>query len=137
MNTAITCPYCSRPAALVTGKVIYPHRKDLHEKTFWACMPCKAWVGCHPGTDVALGRLANEELRNAKRAAHAAFDPLWQPEVQTGSKNKRRKMRDAAYDALARVLNIPREECHIGMFDLDRCTRTVEACKTLKLGTKG
>lgn len=41
------CPYCGNPAQFVTGEVIYPHRKDLHDKKFYACPPCDAYVGCH------------------------------------------------------------------------------------------
>ena len=65
-----------------------------------------------------LGRLANAELRRAKSAAHAAFDPLW--------KSKRMKRRDA-YGWLARELGISRDNCHIGMFDIAACRAVVRA----------
>lgn len=71
------CPYCRQPAKLVTGAAMYPHRPDLIHKWFYRCFPCDAHVGCHPGTRNPLGRLANFELRTAKIAAHAAFDPIW------------------------------------------------------------
>jgi hypothetical protein len=35
-------------------------------------------VGCHKGTTKPLGRLADAELREWKKRAHAAFDPVWQ-----------------------------------------------------------
>lgn len=53
-----TCAYCGKPAALVTGRKIYPHRQDLWDKKIWECAPCEALVGCHPGTIKPLGRLA-------------------------------------------------------------------------------
>ena len=30
----------------------------------YICKPCDAYVGVHKGTDKALGRLANKELRS-------------------------------------------------------------------------
>ena len=111
------CPYCQGPVALVTGEVIYPHQPDLHDKRFWRCAPCDAYVGCHPGTDKPLGRLANAELRKAKQAAHRVFDPLW--------KSKKMK-RSAAYGLLAQRLGISKNQCHIGYFDIDTCKRVVQ-----------
>lgn len=100
---------------------MYPHRPDLHDKRFYRCAPCAAWVGCHPGSANPLGRLANAELRKAKSAAHTAFDPLWK------SKRMRRK---EAYGWLAERLGVKKNECHIGMFDVADCKRVVEICAT-------
>jgi len=65
-----------------------------------------------------LGRLANAELRAAKRAAHAAFDPIWKGGDMS---------RHAAYGWLAKQLGISRANCHIGMFDVDGCEAVVTA----------
>jgi hypothetical protein len=124
------CEYCGALAERVTGAEIYAHRKDLGHKIFWRCVPCKAWVGCHLGSDRPLGRLANEELRNWKRAAHDAFDPLWR--TVGNNKKRQREAKSRAYAALARELGIPREEAHIGMFDIDLCRRTVAIIEKLK-----
>lgn len=132
---SIPCDYCHQPAPLVTGREVYPHRPDLWEKRFYACMPCGAWVGCHPpatapgggvgdGT-VPMGRIANAELRRAKSAAHAAFDPLWQ-----GRRSMRRR---DAYLWLAQELRIEPEDCHIGMFDLDQCRAVIAAVHRLQV----
>jgi hypothetical protein len=125
---AIHCDYCSREAKLVNGRTIYPHRPDLAHKPFYHCDPCRAWVGCHPkpmrtrnglpGGYVPLGRLATAELRKAKMAAHAAFDPLW----KSGGMS-----RQSAYAWLAGALGISADNCHIGMFDLDGCRAVVAA----------
>jgi hypothetical protein len=112
----INCPYCLKPAKLVGGNVIYPHRHDLFDKKFYLCSPCNAYVGCHPGTDKPLGRLADKELREAKSAAHRVFDPLW--------KSKKMK-RSHAYGLLAGKLGISKAKCHIGMFDVETCKRVV------------
>lgn len=116
----LLCPYCGKPAQLVGGNIIYPHREDLYEKKFWNCAPCQAYVGCHPGTETPLGRLANAELRRAKMAAHAAFDPLWK---EGGMSRKE------AYAWLSQALNIPPDDCHMGMFDVNTCQRVIEACE--------
>lgn len=127
---AISCPYCSTPAELVTGDVLYPHRPDLASLKFWRCSPCGAHVGCHKRGAVAdgirsdgtlpLGRLANAELRRAKSQAHALFDEIWK---------SRRMGRRQAYAWLAKKLGIPQAECHIGMFDVDRCREVVRLIK--------
>lgn len=128
----VTCPYCGQPAPLVSGLDVYPHRRDLWARKFYLCAPCGAWVGCHPAADgngggqgdgtVPLGRLANAELRTAKQAAHAAFDPLW-----ITVKGSRRKARRKAYGWLALQLGLPVEQCHIGEFDLEQCRKVIEA----------
>lgn len=131
---AINCDYCDRPAELVSGADIYAHRPDLADKKIWRCLPCGAYVGCHPRANkkgrggqgdgaVPLGRLANAELRRAKMAAHAAFDPLWK------SKSMRRK---EAYAWLATQLGISVDNCHIGMFDVDGCNAVIQVCSSVK-----
>ena len=126
-----TCDYCANPAELVTGDAIYPHRPDLSGKWFWRCEPCGAYVGTHQNSKEhqPLGRLANAELRAAKVRAHAAFDPLWTQAMDSRNWSKT-KARHAAYRWLADQLGIHRTDCHIGMFDVALCKRTVEACKT-------
>lgn len=121
----VACDYCGGSAELVTGSDIYPHRPDLTALRFWRCAPCGAYVGCHKagngygdGTR-PLGRLANAELRAAKSAAHAAFDPLW----KSG-----RMRRGDAYRWLSDKLGIPQAQTHIGEFDVETCRRVVAAC---------
>lgn len=136
------CDYCHRDAELVTGAAIYPHRPDLFAKYFWRCEPCGAHVGCHPkakpsgkgglgdGTQ-PLGRLANAELRRAKSAAHAAFDPLWR---------SREMKRGDAYAWLADAIGMSGANCHIGMMDIDACRAVVAAVKArraLGAGARG
>ena len=70
-------------------------------------------------TDKPLGRLANAELREWKKKAHAAFDPLWQ-----GGKMRRNQ----AYAWLAQRLGLPTHLTHIGMFDVITCQQVVRIC---------
>lgn len=81
------------------------------------------------GTDAPLGPLANAELRDWKRRAHAAFDPIWR--VHSHNKKKKAQARLAAYAALAKELGIPAQDCHIGMFSVDLCRRTVQVTAKL------
>ena len=114
----VLCPYCGEPAKLTTGRHVYPHRPDLADKLFYECRPCAAYVGCHPGTDRPLGRLADAELRRWKQRVHAAFDPHW--------KNVRgASARSRAYARLAREMGIPAAECHTGMFSVELCKKAL------------
>lgn len=110
------CPYCKTFSKKVTGKEIYPHRKDLYKMTFYSCTPCKAYIGCHGTSENPLGRLANQELRKAKNSAHREFDRLW--------KFGDMKRKDA-YKWLAKTLGIDGSDCHIGMFDVSTCKDVV------------
>ncbi len=122
---SVTCPYCNRQAWLVNGSLLYPHRPDLHDKQFYACVPCGAHVGCHPGTTRPLGQPANAELRQARMAAHSSFDRLWRKGTMT---------RNTAYEWLRRRLRLARGDCHIGHFDLQTCQRVVEVCRGHQTG---
>lgn len=111
------CPYCQEDSILVHSSEIYGKGKNYG--MMWACFPCGAWVGCHGDTDRALGRLADRTLREAKKAAHAWFDPLWKK--TTRSRNK-------AYKWLAETLGISGRVCHIGYMDVEQCREVVRVC---------
>ena len=119
---ALKCDYCGGNVELITGAVLYPHRVDLSDKQFYRCQPCAAWVGCHPGTKVPLGRLAKADLRTAKSKVHSLLDPLW----SEGSCS-----RHEAYRLLAEGLSLSTERCHIGMFDLYTCDRAIRFLKAV------
>jgi hypothetical protein len=105
---------------LVKGDWLHPHRPDLSRLNFYWCKDCDAYVGCHKGTEKPLGKLANKELRQWRMKAHNAFDPFW----KHGNMD-----RSEAYLWLANELGIDVKKCHIGMFDIEQCKRTVKACK--------
>lgn len=79
-------------------------------------------MGCHPNTTIALGRIANKELREAKKEAHKYFDMIW--------KNKN-LTRQEAYTWLSQQLNLQREQTHIGMFNIQQCKDTVYFSKQI------
>jgi hypothetical protein len=121
-----SCDYCHADVPLLTiGHPDYPYRRDYGP--VYTCAPCGAWVGCHSGTRIALGRLANAELRAAKMAAHAAFDPLWERKIAIDKCNKGYARR-AGYKWLAGQLGLPVYKTHIGHFDIDQCNRVIAIC---------
>lgn len=114
------CPYCGSESKQVKGRDIYLRARNSYaDKTFYQCTPCDAYVGCHPSTDVPLGRLANAPLRKARNAAHAIFDLKWR------SGNMKRK---EAYAWLAEKLGLDRKDCHIALMEIEMCQRVVEVC---------
>jgi uncharacterized protein YbaR (Trm112 family) len=118
-----TCPYCNQPTQYVDSKRVYMKSYGM----IYLCEPCGSWVGVHEGTNKALGRLANRELRKWKKNAHKYFDPLWQKKMRQGCSKK--DARHKAYKWLSEQMGIDFEFTHIGMFDVDQCKQVVEICK--------
>lgn len=124
------CCHCQKPARLTDGREVYPRHPDLYEKPIWRC-ECGAYVGCHPGTRVPLGTPADQPLRRARQALHnRRVDPIWmtadglpfyKPESDQARWQIRRTARSRLYAFLATKLGISEDECHIGMFDMERC----------------
>lgn len=112
------CAECGQEGSLVSGRVIYPRRPDLAQKSFYRCS-CGAYCGCHPGTVNPLGTMAGPKTRAARSSAHHHFDLLWQCEIMT---------RKEAYRWLGQTLGVESERCHIGMLDAAECEVLVEAC---------
>jgi hypothetical protein len=119
------CPYCGLAAVWYADSALLYHGRDYGPA--WVCPPCGAWVGVHKGTDKPLGRLADAELRRAKMAAHAAFDPLWQAR-QHRSGLSQGHARGKGYKWLAGELGLAAKDCHIGMLDVETCHRVVAIC---------
>lgn len=113
----VVCPYCGAFA------------QKVQDRWGWkfVCEDCDASVGCHPDGR-PMGTLANRELRGARIAAHAAFDPLWEAAIRLRGWSKKRA-RVTAYVWLAARLEMPYESCHIGMFDVETCERVVRVCQ--------
>lgn len=122
------CGECGKPAGMVGGLAIYPHRADLAAKWFWRCA-CGAYCGVHSGTLKPLGSPANAETRKARSAAHAAFDPLWERRQRLSGLSKGHA-RGKGYKWLAAQLGIDAKDCHIGMMDAATARRVVEICRS-------
>lgn len=124
--TGKKCPYCGGKPHLVDSEAIYG--RYYGDKTFWLCVGCDAWVGTH-GYDnkTPLGRLADGELREWKKAAHDVFDQLWKAKQKKGF--KRSVARGAAYKWLSKEMGIDPLFTHIGMFNVEQCKRVYDLCK--------
>ena len=116
----VKCDYCGGPTEFVDSAEVY---HGVSYGMIYLCRSCKAYVGVHKGTDRPKGRLANAELRQWKKAAHAEFDPLWKYGQFRGHRN-------AAYAWLAEKMELPIEETHIGMFDVEKCQKAIQICRT-------
>lgn len=114
------CPYCKSFSRKTNGSEIYPHLKEFKDSVFYICTPCDAYVGTHKDSSKPLGRLSNAELRGWKMKAHRVFDSLWKDNHMT---------RREAYQWLADQLEINIDDCHIGMFDIETCIKTVEVSR--------
>ncbi len=135
----VACGVCRGRAELTDGAEVYPHRPDLHHKSFWICRSCAAYVGCHPGTTRALGAPADAPLRRARMLLHEEMlDPLWKradrcgayaPEDERAREKIRRRARERVYQFLAHTLGLTREETHTGSFDLETCRRAWRALR--------
>ena len=111
--------HCGGDCRLTDGVEIYPHRPDLADKQIWKCDSCNATVGCHPGGTKPLGHAADKATRNARMMLHERMlDPIWQNEPD---KPFRKAARRRVYKFPAFVLDIDRDDCHTGMFTIERC----------------
>lgn len=110
------CPYCGRESEYMDSEIIYGKSYGM----IYICRHCDAYCGVHKNSDQALGRLANAELREWKKKAHDAFDPIWKSNL------KRRK---EAYAWLGKQIGTPPEYTHIGMMGVNTCKKVVEICK--------
>lgn len=117
------CPYCHAGVKYTSHAEIYGGRVFSDWPFIYLCMnsACKASVGVHAGTAHPLGTLADQKTKDARKEAHAAFDPLWKSE---------KMKRGEAYKWLADKLDIDRYRCHISWFDVAYCKKVVEAVQS-------
>lgn len=109
----MNCPYCGKEAEWVENKEIYGRN---YGKSFmsYLCRSCDAYVGCHQNTRRPLGIMANRELREQRKKAHANLDPYWK-----SGKMQRSEM----YHRLKEVFG---REIHVGESDLETAKKLSE-----------
>ncbi len=105
------CPYCGAPVDFCDSQRVYGKPYGM----IYVCSrypKCRAWVGAHKNGGMPLGTLANDDLRRLRMKAHNLFDPLW----KTG-----KMKRVDAYRLIRKLMELPKAECHIAMFNEVRC----------------
>lgn len=108
----LKCPECG-------GRMVL---RESKYGPFYGCADypdCRAAHGCHPDGR-PLGKPANKETKQARIAAHEAFDKLWKPP-------EGRMKRKDAYRWMQAALDMTKDEAHIGNFDKEQCAKLIEA----------
>ena len=111
------CRYCGNNVVLTSNAEIYG--KEYGNGKCYLCRNCKAFVGVHTGTEIPLGTLANNELREERKKAHYKFDKLWK-------KPTRIMTRCNAYKWLAKEMGIDIKNTHIALFEIEQCKKVIE-----------
>lgn len=126
LPTPVICPHCAGNVKLQSNSVIYAGTEYGDWPYTYRCQrsTCHAYVGVHPNTFIPLGTLATAPMRNARKKAKTAFEPLY----RGGPFN-----RTEAYKWLAKEMGIRNyEACHIAWFDVEQCNRVIIACQNYK-----
>ena len=106
--THIMCPKCGlKPVKTMTR---FGQRLD--------CCGLWAW-GDHP--------LADRETHEARKAAHAAFDPIWRNGLMSRGK---------AYKMLAQEMGLTREQCHMKLMTAEQAIRVPTIAGNIKEQSK-
>lgn len=123
---ALICPTCGKYARLSTRAEVGRGPKHLKDEAIYVCEDypqCDTYVGCHRGTREPLGTMADRDLRYRRVKAHKAFDWAW---------TSKRLSRTEAYELLADVLGVTKDEAHIGMLDLEQCQKVIDAFNSFR-----
>lgn len=116
----IACPECGAEMVLrETTKYFYPNGDP---RKFYGCSrwpECNSTHGAHPDGK-PLGVPANKETKEARIAAHAAFDGHWQ---ELGLQ------RNEGYRLLRDIMGMSKEEAHIANFDKEQCQQLIDKIK--------
>jgi ssDNA-binding Zn-finger/Zn-ribbon topoisomerase 1 len=111
-RTNIKCPDCGALMVL----------RNSRHGPFYGCSSypeCTATHGAHPDGS-PLGIPGTREVKDARIAAHAAFDAFWRGAGMT---------RKQGYAWLQDRLGMIPDACHIGRFDAATCEQVIEAVK--------
>lgn len=115
------CCHCSGNVMVVNNSKIYGRE---YGDWPWAylCDSCGSYVGMHPFTNIPLGSLATKEIREARKSCKPYF---------TRMLSAKKIHRSEGYRLLAAELGIDTSICHFGMFGVDMCRKSKEACLRL------
>lgn len=127
--------HCGCRAELKNAQFVYGPGHDYGN--LWVCgnyPSCNSYVGCHKGTNNPLGTLADAELRELRKEAHALFDPLWKekkihkidPSFTPGI-NARKK----AYGWLSDQMFIEQRNCHFSQMSKQQLRKAIRILTAL------
>jgi len=109
---------CSPNVQYTTNDIIYGRNYGEWPMTYF-CTDCRAAVGCHPGTNIPLGQMADRKTRQLRKSAHNEFDKLWRTELMSRTK---------AYSWLALQLNIEVGNCHLSWLSKEQLKQVALIC---------
>jgi hypothetical protein len=116
------CPYCGAGTRFADSVEIYG--TSYGQVLMCSNWPkCDAFVGCHKSTGLPKGTLANAALREARKTAHATFDPV----LSEGHMS-----RSDAYRWLADEMHMAPRRCHIGMMSVVECERVIALSASMR-----
>jgi len=122
-NKPLRCPYCNSVAILRSADGIYKENKA--RAILYVCSKypaCDSYVRVIPGTKIPAGSLANKALRALRIEAHRYFDLIFQTGIMS---------RNAAYEWLACMLQMPLSQAHISNMGEYYCKRVIEESRQL------
>lgn len=109
------CPYCAGVVELIENSRKYGRSYGAWPYMY-ACSECDAYVGLHPQTDIPLGTLADQPLREArKESKRVFFNWIAKEGIPRGK----------AYSRLAKMMGIETKHCHFGHFDEAACAKAI------------
>ena len=114
------CPYCDGKMSLTDSGRLYGESYGW----LYVCSnhpECDTYVGCHQGTQIAMGTPADRQLRNVRRKTHKLFDRVWH------GRGNRQRRRCNAYKRMRELLCISEERAHIAMLSVEECLRLCHA----------
>lgn len=126
MPRPVRCDECGSPHVGLQSRALMQMKVLGTWTLIWYCHACHAYVGCHEGTDVPFGTMADHHTRSARRSLHEVFDLLWRGGGLT---------RGSAYHWLGATLGLPPERAHISMLNEEQCGVAQEAAAK-KLATR-
>lgn len=107
------CLHCRMASALTNGREMYPGIQKEHDRAYWICRACQAWVACHEGTIRPMGYPADRPTRMARSLLHTQrLDPLWRDHGYS---------RNEIYFRLQQGMRLTPRQAHVGKFTLDQC----------------
>ena len=115
------CPYCNGKSEIRSLRDVTGSENAMGYVFVCRHYPaCDSYVKMNEQTGKPLGTMANKQLRSLRIEAHRQLYRLY----ADGSMS-----RNEAYEWMASVMNIPRQEAHIGLFQEYYCRKVIALAK--------